>query len=54
VGGKMAKTIYATRNDIYIHKSLTEILHLQDLVVIGQEFPTPRYFVVLPTGRMDN
>jgi transposase len=34
----MAKTIYASENDIYIHKNLTEILQLQDLVVVGQEF----------------
>ena len=34
----MTKTIYATEEDLNKFASLTEILHFQDLAVIGQEF----------------
>jgi transposase len=34
----MAKTIFATENEVNRYKNLTETLQLQDLVVVGQEF----------------
>jgi transposase len=34
----MARTIFATDDEIKMHKSLTELLQFEDLVVVGQEY----------------